>query len=93
MNSLINAISPGKQSRYQSSDEHRVVLLAVQSISMNVNFLQHFALTKDDELKAGPEDSMCVEGATDSVMLVFCDDNSKQWKISQVQPTATNLSH
>lgn len=44
---------------------------------------QHFALTKDDELKAGPEDSMCVEGDADSAMLVFCDDNSKQWKISQ----------
>lgn len=55
-------------------------------------FLQHFALTKDDELKAGQEDSMCVDGAADSVMLVFCDDNSKQWKMSQVQPVATNVS-
>ena len=49
-------------------------------------FLQHLVLTKDDELKAGQEDPVCVEGAANSVMLVSCDDNSKQWKISQVKP-------
>jgi len=44
-------------------------------------------------LKAGQEDLVCVEGAADNVMLVSCDDTSKQWKISQVKPIATNLSH
>lgn len=49
-------------------------------------FLQHFALTKDNELKAGQQEAMCVEEASDSVLLVSCNDESKQWKISQVKP-------
>lgn len=32
------------------------------------------------------ENSMCVEEAAESVLLVSCDRSSKQWKMSQVLP-------
>lgn len=56
-----------------------------------VCLLQHFVLTKDEELKAGQENSMCLEGAVDSVLLVSCDRSSKQWKMSQVKSSSLEL--
>lgn len=64
--------------------QHSCSLVITRIISAVQCLLQHFFLTKDEELKAGQDNSMCVEGAADSVLLVSCDRSSKQWKISQV---------